>query len=176
MLDESEARIIAVAEMRGLLLGAARELRKGWYFGLPDLGPHQLLVGFGGVIVNKQTGVPYTLGSMVAPQVVCRLYDLGFQAAGYDITIVRIADRSMVARLLCAIRVTVIEESFEHGTHWKIPRPMTYDEIDAKLAHLPCTFTKVATYFGAEALEEARERGFFDFTLSNPVTPRLARS
>jgi hypothetical protein len=172
MLDEAEARIIAVAQMRGMLLGAARELPKGWYFGLPDLGPHRMLVGFGGVIVNKQTKVPYTLGSMVAPEIVFRLYELGFEAGGYDITIVRIADRSMVARLLCAIRVMVIEESFEHGTHWKIPRAMTYDEIDAKLAHLPCTFTKVATYFGAEALQEARERGFFDFTLSNPMMPR----
>jgi hypothetical protein len=172
MLDEAEARISAVAEMRGMLLGAARELRNGWYFGPPDLGPHQVMVGFGGVIVNKQTGFPYTLGSMVARETVCRLYDLGFQASGYDITIVRIADRSMVARVLYAIGVQIIEESFEHETHWKIPRRMTYEEVDAKLAHLPCTFTKVATYFGAEALQEARERGFFDFTLSNPMKHR----
>ncbi len=167
MLDEKDAREAAAGSKvlrGGVTLGDAQELREGWYFRLVTEA-----IGCGGVIVNKQTGKLFQLGSAFPVERDLQLYDRGYQFESYDLEILEVHDRKQTLKALDRLELTVVEPELSHGVVWKVPRPMTTKELAAKLDSLPCTFSKVSLYFEAEKLEQARQGGWFTFRLHEHV-------
>ena len=174
-LSEHQARELAapyvaskMRSIRGARLGPVRELRLGWFF---PFHADERFAGSNGVIVNKETGHALVLGSAFSPERDSRFYDLGYQSEVYDLTITAVLDPRRTLDTLLALRLQIVEESFEHGTHWKIPRALTRAELAERLRTVPCRFSGVKLYFHLEALEEARAGRWFEVTLAAAADP-----
>ena len=148
-----------------------RELHTGWFlpFYDPKCDPEDIHTftfgGPSGVIVNKQTGARLILGSAFPLERDLALYDKGYQFHHYDLVITRIVDMRQTLDTLQALRMSVAEPTYKHGTVWRIPRPLTRAELQASLRQLPHVFGGISLWFCAEALEAAREKESFQFEL-----------
>ena len=170
MIDRATARDLAAKEaLQGLQIDdtQVQELRTGWFFPYrgTDPDPRNHPLGTNGVIVNKQTGARFSLGSAFPVDRDLALYDQGYQFHSYALVVTKIADMEGSLDSLVALEISIVEPTYEHGTVWRIPRPLTRGELRSRLTKLPYVFDGLDLYFQAEALEEARERGFFEFEL-----------
>lgn len=166
MIDRTKARELAMPSLsKGLELDDARvrELSEGWFFPFRCTGEH--MAGSQGVIVNKRTGALFTLGSAFPVERDLRLYDKGYQFNRYDLVITGVRDRERALDVLESIGLSVVEPTFEHGTVWRIPRPLTRAELRQRLASLPCVFADAPLYAVAEDLERARNSDVMAFEL-----------
>jgi len=155
-----QAHSIAQSLASAASLDGARETVDGWYFPLATGA-----IGSYGVIVNKRTGRVLQLGSGYPVERDLTLYDKGYQFERYDLVITSIAQLEATVATLQALRLQVVDPTFEHGKVWRIARAMSADEIRARLRTLPCVFGNLALYFVAEHLETARERADCAFEL-----------
>jgi hypothetical protein len=135
------------------------ETREGWYF--PYVPSH--LIGSTGVIVHKMTGRPLVLGSAFPVERDSRAFDEGVQFEIYDLVILGIADRQRTIDTLADVGPTVTTPEYKDGTVWRIPHRLSRHEIDLRLAKLPVVFPQISLYFCIEALQEARDNGYFRF-------------
>ncbi len=158
VFTREQAHNIAQSRASPASLDGARETLQGWYFPLATDA-----IGSNGVIVHKSTGRVLQLGSGYPAERDLRLYDKGYQFERYDLVITSAAQLEGTVTTLQALRVDVVEPTFEHGKVWRIARPMSADEIRARLRTLPCVFGDLRLYFVAEHLEAARERADFAF-------------
>ena len=158
MLSEQRARELAEGSIRGdglTLAPGSTESDRGWYFHW-----NEKIFGSHGVVVNKETGSVFVLGSALPLERDLRMYDRGMDAEKHDLVITAVADLDETVELLQRISPTVVEPSYEHGTVWRIPRCLTEDEIRTRVATLPAIFPDVQLYFEFEAIVEARSSGF----------------
>jgi hypothetical protein len=166
MLDQSTARRLAQEHLPdGLAIAddCVVELRSGWFFPYRSIrGP---VLGSRGVIINKTTGNVFRLGSAFSLERDLVLYEKGYQSERYDLVITSIADLERTLDALEELRVSIVEPRYEHGTVWRIARPLTRVELCVRLARLPCVLDDLALYFRAERLEQARDEGSFGFEL-----------
>lgn len=159
MFDERAARSLAeTRSIEGATLGPARELREGWFF--PWI---TALIGSKGVIVHKQTGHVFELGSAFPLERDLAFYDQGFQSDLYDLVVTKVRDLAATRRALEKLDFTVVEPTYEHGQVWRVPRRLTTREIAQRLENLPALFPAVGLYFRLEVLDEARREGWFEF-------------
>jgi hypothetical protein len=163
--------MIATETARGLAQEAVRhgqvvdrerftETREGWYF------PYEVgagLIGSSGVIVHKRTGRALVLGSAFSVERDLRAFDDGFQFELYDLVILEVMDRQMTLKTLATVGPTVTTPEYESGTVWRIPRRLSRGDIETRLAKLPVVFPEVRLYFCIEALQEAKQNGYFRF-------------
>ena len=179
-MDPADLRRIAETHVpEGLAIDEARvlELREGQLFpfraatsGTPD--PLSTPVGCNGVIVNKITGKALRLGSAFPIARDAAMYDRGYRFDRYDLVVTEVRHPAHTVETLRKIAMTVVEPTYEQGTVWRIPRPMTNEELRARLARVPCVFGNVRLYAACEALEAAREAGAFVFELLEYRAPR----
>jgi len=121
------------------------------------------MYGSQGVIVNKATGATFHLGSAFPVDRDIELYDRGYQFEQYDLVIVTIVNMERALDVLTELEISVAEPEYEHGTVWRVPRPLTRQELCARLSKLPHVFGHVSLYFRAEALERARQTQILAF-------------
>ena len=138
----------------------AREIEHGWYFGLDTEA-----IGCNGLIVNKKRGTVLQLGSAFPIERDLTLYDNGYHFQRYDLVITSVVRLDGALCTLVNLQMQVIEPTYEHGSVWRVPRPMSRDEIRGRLATTPSVFGDVSLYFVAEHLEHARAQGDFTFEL-----------
>jgi hypothetical protein len=131
------------------------ELERGWYFAWGDDG----LIGSHGFAVSKETGRIFEFGSAFPRERDLRMYDRGMDADAYDLVVLAIADLDASIAVLQLLRPNITELSYETGTVWRIPRPLTEDELRVHLANLPAIFPDINLYVHFEAVEEARSSG-----------------
>lgn len=157
MIDEPRARELALAAIahEGVVLGDARETEQGWFF--PWVTG---LIGCKGVIIHKQTGGAFHLGSAFTVERDIALYDRGYQYEQYDLVILAIRDLDATRRAVGRLPLQVIEPKYEHGQVWRIPKTMTDLERWKRLDKLPCIFPALRLYFHLEVHEARRERWF----------------
>lgn len=163
-VNEKAARTAATGSptlQAGIRLGDAQELTHGWFFPFVST----TVAGCNGVIVNKQTGALFHLGSAFPLERDLELYDRGYQFEAYELVILEVRDRGKTLDALQSSRFRLVEPVLEHGTTWRIPRDMTRDELSTSLEVLPRTFADVSLYFKLELLEEARAANWFVFEL-----------
>ena len=171
MIDQKDALTLASASSvlrEGLWLDAVQELREGWFFPLLS---NELMAGCNGVIVNKQTGKLFHLGSAFPLERDLELYDRGYQFELYDLVILEVHDREQTRHALGMLGLSVVEPQYEHGVVWRIPRDMTNAELAQKLEQLPCIFSATHLYFKAEQLEQARRDQWFTFETREHLPP-----
>jgi hypothetical protein len=164
MLDQATARQIVEGQLPdGLAIADDRivELRSGWFF--PYRATGAPMAGSQGAIVNKANGRVFRLGSAFPVERDLVLYDKGYQSERYDLVITSIADLERTMDALEDLGVSIVEPKYEHGTVWRIPRPLTRVELRARLARLPCVLDDLALYFKVERLEQARDERTFEF-------------
>ena len=85
---------------------ASREIREGWFF---PYRSDELLLGSNGIIVNKQTGACFMLGSAYPVERDLKAYDEGFRFASYDLTITRVNDEERTLNMLLSLRISTVE-------------------------------------------------------------------
>ena len=147
------------AEVSG---GSARELRLGWYFPVPSDGRAP---GCNGIIVNKADGSVFALGSAFPVERDLRLYDRGFQSGKVDLVVLEVVDWPGTVDALLEVGPLKIELSYESGTVWRLPRPLTEDEIRQRLEDLPAIFGDLHIYFRFEVLARAEDDGLCSFKM-----------
>src|SRR5262245_16177945 len=103
-----------------------RELDAGWFF--PYQGVDGPWFGGNGVIVNKETGKRFELGSRYPIERDLKFYDLGYQFESYDLVVTRVSDLSGTLDTLRSF-IAVVEPEYQHGTVWRIGRPITGEEL-----------------------------------------------
>jgi hypothetical protein len=171
VLFEARARELAEDFARkesASLAPSVIELERGWYFALEyeELPDDELHLGaLGGVVVNKETGRIFELGTRFPLERDLRLYDRGMDARRHDLVVVEVADLGETVAILQRIAPQVVELSYEAETVWRIPRELTEGEIRDRLAQLPAIFPEVGLYFTFEAVEEARSSGCCEMKL-----------
>ena len=138
----------------------AQELSNGWFF--PFITK---LVGSHGVIVKKQSGKCFGLGSAFPVDRDLRAYEAGFESHVYDIRLTKVQDRDDTLDFLHDLEISVIEPEFAHGVTWRIPRILSREELGESLEDLPHTFQNVVVYFLFERIEQARSSGCCEFEL-----------
>jgi hypothetical protein len=171
MLNEARARPLAEATLNhpGLSLGAPRELHDGWFF---PYRSDQPLAGSNGIIVNKNTGRVFHLGSAFPVERDLALYDLGYQFDRYDLVILQVNKMKETISALVRLGLQVVEITYEHGQVWRIPRSMKTADLQTRLEKLPCVFPAQGLYFKLEVLEEARLEGWFTFEALEYRSPK----
>ena len=180
MIERAAARDLAAQELStGLQISdtGTQELLTGWFFPFRGLDPNPLNwpIGVAGVIVNKQTGARLVLGSGVHLKQALAFYDKGYQFDRYALVVIEISAMERTLDTLEALRIHITEPFYEYGTVWRIPRPLTRAELQSRLTRLPCVFDRLDLNSCAEALEQARGKGYFQFALHGwhyPPTPR----
>jgi hypothetical protein len=176
MLSRAEALRIAQREATDQVSVReqdARELSNGWYFPW-HLPGGENLVGSHGIIVHKETGRCFPLGSAYPADRDLRAYEAGFVSPNYDIKLTSVAHREPTLDFLQELGITVVEPELAHGTVWRIPRTLSRDELGTLLQDLPHTFRNVMVYFGIEAIERARADGCCEFELIEPEDDQTA--
>ena len=114
-----------------------------------------------GLVVNKETGRVLVVGSRFSGlERDLQMYDLGMDAEKHDVVILEITDLDATVAFLQRLEPTVIDLSYEAHTVWRIPRPLTEDEIRAHLTNIPAIFPEIRLYLAFEAVVEARANGF----------------
>ncbi len=168
MIDRATARELA---SRGLPRGLevddtrAQEIQSGWFFPYRPADHARVPIGTQGVIVNKETGATFGLGSAFPVERDLALYDKGYQFHYYDLVVTGIADMERTLDTLQGLEISTVEPTYEHRTVWRIPRPLSREELRSRVAKLPWVFGRLHLYFRAEVLEEARRNRFFQFEL-----------
>lgn len=162
MIDFTRAVQLAESStVDGLTIDPAsmRELTEGWFFGYSAAEQY----GSHGIIINKSSGKAFELGSAFPLERDLAMYDRGYQFDRYDLVILAVVDVARTLETLLQIGPTVIEPQYENGTVWRVPRPLSRDEIEFRISRLPCVFGNLSLYFRLETLEEAREQAYFEF-------------
>jgi hypothetical protein len=169
MIDRATARDLAANEAPDWAEiddTGVQELRTGWFFPYrctdpdPDSWP---LGGPGGVIINKQTG--YRFFPAFPLERGLAFYDKGYQFHVYALVITKIVNLDRTLDTLERLHISTVEPSYEHGTVWRIARPLSRAELRSRISRLPYVFDGVNLYHRIEDLEQARENGFFQFVL-----------
>jgi hypothetical protein len=172
MIDRETARLLAQKAVHHLIHpDLCTETREGWFFPYDDeFG----VTGSAGVIVHKWSGRALVLGSHPAFTLErdLRAYDEGFQFKVYDLVILEISDRQKTIDVLARVGPAVVVPEYEHGAVWRIPRRLSRDEIEGRLDKLPVVFPEVRLWTCVEALQEARDRGYFQFEAREFRGPR----
>jgi hypothetical protein len=88
------------------------------------------------------------------------MYDRGMHSRHHDVVIVEIVDFDATVAFLQRLEPRVVDLSYEYGIVWRMMRPLTEDEIRARLTNLPAIFPEMPLYGSFEAVEEARARGY----------------
>jgi hypothetical protein len=143
-----------------LSLGTPRELRDGWFF---PYRSDQPMAGSNGVIVNKNTGRVFRLGSAFPVERDLALYDLGYQLERYDLVILQVNNLKETCNALVRLALQVVAITYEHGQVWRIPRSMKTADVQTRVEKLPCVFPAQGLYLNLEVLEEARREEWFTF-------------
>jgi hypothetical protein len=125
------------------------------------------------VIVHKQTGRAFVLGSAFPVERDIRAFDEGFQFELYDLVILEIIDRPRTVDTLAAVGPTVTTPEYKDGTVWRIPHRLSKREIDLRISEkLPVLFPELRLYFCIEVLQEARDHRYFRFEAIECRGPR----
>ena len=161
VLTEARAREIAERHAGADRLAAsAIETERGWFFALEWDGELRL-GGSEGLVVNKGTGRVMELGGSHLPlDRDLAMYDQGMDAEKHDLVVLEISDHDATVAFLMQLCPMVIDLSYESGAVWRIPRPMTEDEVRAHLTNLPAIFPEMELYSRFEAVVEARAHDY----------------
>jgi hypothetical protein len=131
------------------------ETERGWFFGWGEE-----LIGSKGLVVNKETGCIFVVPSIGGLERDLQMYDRGMDSRHHDVVIVEIVDFDATVAFLQRLEPRVVDLSYEYGIVWRMMRPLTEDEIRARLTNLPAIFPEMPLYGSFEAVEEARARGY----------------
>jgi hypothetical protein len=157
MLTPAEAADLAArATRRAVDAERVCETASGWFF--PYAPEGEPSYGSNGVIIHKQTGKAYVLGSAYPVERDIRLYDKGYQFEVYDLVVLGFSTLEAAVKAIRSLDLTAIEPEYSYGTVRRIPKPLTSEDIRERLAQLPAVFGAVPLYFRLEELEWARER------------------
>ncbi len=106
----------------------------GWFFGVSEN------YGCSGLIVNRDDGHVFQLGSGFTFQEYFDAYEAGFKYDFYDLTISSVQDISKTAKLLFRLFMRYFIPEGENGTISQISQAYSIEQIQLALKSLPCTF------------------------------------
>ena len=166
MINVEEATRIAEANAcAGLTVAVhhVRETQQGWYFPWQNDGPP--MAGSKGIIIEKQTGRVFMLGSAFSLDRDLAAFDAGYRFGSATLVVSAVRDRQLAIDRLVRIRIQEVTPEFERGVVWRIPRALSANDIEKRLETLPCRFGPISVYFCVEALEELKRSGAISYDL-----------
>src|SRR5262249_50531341 len=109
---------------------------------------HDLLIGLGGILVEKATGRLTYLSSAHAQPAILDMYEGGcFDFWNPDIVITAVDDMDEAVGLLAALRMTWVVPEVVSGDTFRIPTDYTVEQLRAHVSRLPCRFNIRSLYF-----------------------------
>jgi hypothetical protein len=156
MFTLSEAAELARrATGREVDVDRAQETVEGWFF------PYDRsdMLGSNGVVINKTSGKALVLGSAFTVARDLALYDKGYQFDAYDLVVLGFSALDAAVESLSSLNLTKVIPEYSSGVMWRIPKPLTREDIRARLSALPAVFGAAKLYFVLEKLHRAREAG-----------------
>lgn len=128
--------------------------------------PLHMVIGSGGILVEKKTGKQIKFGSIYSLETNLKIYKLGYLAhEDWDIEITMVRNKEETIRLLAQLGPTYIIPEEDSGCIWKIPRKYTKKQISSLLKTIPCSINLGNLYFRWEFIEAFKDQMHFDFTL-----------
>ena len=167
MLTFEEAKRIALDRIGpeyGLIEEATVEKEHGWHFRyqtkkyLQTGDFHQIAVGSGGFIVDREDGHIVEFGSQLYAEQL-EAYETGCRYDEYDLEIRAVHDFDCCVGVLLGLEMWYSEPEEEYGVVWRIRRPYTREVLERHLKDLPCKFSgynALFAYKARRALEEAK--------------------
>jgi hypothetical protein len=143
----------------------------GWYFSFVDkayLGSDDLLgrpIGSNGLIVNKENGRVFVLGSAFPLERDLAAYEAGFRYDKYDLTITSATNIEKTAYMLNELNMVYVRPELAHRTLWKIPQSYAVQQIKELLRDLPYTFYDQNFYFHLEMFGQIDATGCCQYEL-----------
>jgi hypothetical protein len=160
MLNLSEATELARrATGREVDVDRAQETVAGWFFPYSHRRILTRCAGSNGVVINKTTGKARVLGSAFPVYRDLALYDKGYQFDTYDLVVLGYSELDAAVESLLSLELTKVIPEYSSGVVWRIPEPLTREDIRARLSALPAVFGAAKLYFVLEELDRARETG-----------------
>lgn len=128
---------------------------------------NSMLVGSGGILVEKATGNTYEFGSAYSTDQNLRIYELGYlQYENWDIEVIKVINKSRTIEHLSKLHIQYVVPEKEHDTVWVIPKEYSPEQIRHKLNSLPVKFNLDGVYLGCwEVLESFKEQNDFEYQL-----------
>lgn len=177
------ARRIATAHVPpdcGLLDETTRERPSGWYFAyqshryLQSRDFRHMLVGSGGLMVNKETGDVFEFGSAYPLERNFAAYEWGMRSNTNDLTITAVHDLPRALDSLLKLRLSYAIPEAAHGRTWRIPRSYDRAQLQTLLQSLPHTFPDyTGLFFDYETFLEIDATRCLTYALSPlPEKPR----
>jgi len=107
----------------------------GWFFSISEN------YGCSGLIVDKENGHVFQLGSGFTVAEYIDAYEAGFRYDVYDLTILSVQDISQTAKYLFKLFMRYVIPENENGTVWETPQLYSIEQIRSALKSLPCAFS-----------------------------------
>jgi hypothetical protein len=120
----------------------------GWFFALSEN------FGCNGLIVDRDNGHVFALGSAYAPERDFMAYEAGFKYDFYDLVILSVRDIPQTVSLLVKLNMTYVIPEEENGIIWRIPQRYSPAQIQLALNSLPFTISNQGFYFHFETFQE----------------------
>ena len=152
MITFDKARKLAQDKLSGsdLALDEQVVIEKpfGWFFGVSEN------YGCSGLIVDKDNGHVFQLGSGFTFEEYFDAYEAGFKYDVYDLTILSVQDISQTTKLLFKLFMKYVIPENKNGTTWKIPQLCSIEQIQSALKSLPTTFSNQKFHSQFETFQE----------------------
>lgn len=120
----------------------------GWFFGVSEN------YGCSGIIVDRDNGHVFPLGSGHTLEEYFDAYVAGFKYDFYDLTILSIQDISKTARLLFRLFMRCVIPEDENRAISQISQAYSVEQIQLALKSLPCTFSNQKFNLHFETFQE----------------------
>ncbi|WP_217494473.1 hypothetical protein [Nibricoccus aquaticus] len=105
------------------------------------------------MIIDKADGSVHKLGSAFTLERDLAAFDQGFRFGAAYLVVHKVGDLTGAVNELLKVRITEAVPEFAHGVEWRIPKPLTSKDIEARLRALPAKFGPISVYFSVESLQ-----------------------
>lgn len=148
-------------------IDTVREIQQGWYFPWHYEGP--AAGGSKGVVVEKQSGQVFFLGSRYSLERDLAAFDSGYRFGSAMLIVTAVHDQNRAIDHLLQLGIEEVTPEFANGVEWRIPRRLTAEEIRSRLAQLPSRLGPLWVYPAVETLEAMRQSGDISYSLEATV-------
>ena len=171
-LEQAEAKVRStLGDHEDLIPHLTEEIPGiGWYFCpqskkyIQTDDPRDMLVGSCGVLVNKDTGEIYRMGSAYPREYWIEAYQKGIGGV-CDLLVTSVKDKGEAVELLLALRLLFVEPEEAYGEVWTIPQTFSRNMLMKCLDNLPVRFEDQSLVFHLEVIKQLEESCALEFEI-----------
>lgn len=123
-------------------------------------------IGFGGILVLKETGRRIQFGSIFGTEEHLFIYELGyFDHDNWDLVIAKVMDENQAVDIIFGLDLQYVMPEFAYGEEWRIPRRYTRKQLQQQIRNLPLRLNVGKIYFNYRKFEELKNQRYIEYFL-----------